>query len=242
LHCRCFEKALAEFVLCRQAVGRGGEYVFLRWSEAFWDDFYQALDLDWTIIKQKDTKGTLLFGDRHIYCLCPYFAIGAYMLMGGLCHGDSYVFPALHVMKRESVADGLTKAMKRFVKIVYGKEFSDQFGTWSLRKAGLTEMRCNRNLWTQKEYARSGHVAPDQNPNAEGYVETTPAMSAPGGKALAGYSDPHDPAYPMSFECLNVDDKDMLDRFLSKLFVNDVECMKASHSAQILPQYSLTPF
>jgi hypothetical protein len=24
------------------------------------------------------------------------------------------------------------------------------------------------------------------------------------------------------FECLNIDDKDMLDRFLSKLFVNDV--------------------
>jgi hypothetical protein len=114
-------------------------------------------------------------------------------------------------MERESVADGLTKVMKRFVRIVYGEDFSDEFGTQSLCKAGLTEMRCNRNLSTQEEYARSGHVAPDQNPNAEEYLETTPAMNALGGKALAGYSDPHAPAYPMmSFEYLNIDNKDML--------------------------------
>jgi hypothetical protein len=29
---------LAEFNLCRQAIGRGGEHVFLCWSEAAWDD------------------------------------------------------------------------------------------------------------------------------------------------------------------------------------------------------------
>jgi hypothetical protein len=96
---------LAKFVLCRQAVGRGGEHVFLRWPEAFWDDFYHASDSDWTIIKHKNTKCTLLFGVGHIYCLCPYFTIGAYMLMGGLCR-DKY---------KEATGDKKYKATASFM-------------------------------------------------------------------------------------------------------------------------------
>ena len=38
--------------------------------------------------------------------------------------------------------------------------------------------------------------------NAEGYIESTPALSAPGGLSLSGYIDPHGDAYPMSFRCL----------------------------------------
>jgi hypothetical protein len=159
--------------------------------------------------------------------------IGSFMILGGLRRDNekysgaitNYVLPALHGMKRESVADGLTKTIKKYVKNDHGEKQSKEYGTRSLRKGGLTEMRANRNLSTQEEYVRSGHVAPDQNPNAEGYVETLAAMSAPGGKALAGYNDPHAPAYPMSFECLNLE-KDVLDRFLSHLFVNDIECLK----------------
>jgi hypothetical protein len=45
---------LVEFTLCRQAVGRGGEHVFLRWAEACCDDYYHAVDFDWSVIKQKD--------------------------------------------------------------------------------------------------------------------------------------------------------------------------------------------
>jgi hypothetical protein len=32
---------LAEFCLCSQAIGRGGEHVFLRWTEMRWDDFFR---------------------------------------------------------------------------------------------------------------------------------------------------------------------------------------------------------
>lgn len=71
---------LAEFTLCRAAVGRGGEHVFLRWSEGCWDDFFNAPDFDWAIIKQKDVKCTLLFGDRYLYCLCPLFGLGVYVV------------------------------------------------------------------------------------------------------------------------------------------------------------------
>jgi len=40
-----------EFVLCRTAVGRGGEHLYLRWDEAHYDYFYETVDFDWTLLK-----------------------------------------------------------------------------------------------------------------------------------------------------------------------------------------------
>jgi hypothetical protein len=228
---------LAEFVLCRVAIGRGGEHVFLRWTEAFWDEFFHAPDFDWSVIKTNNVKCTLLFGDRHLYCLCPLFAIGVFMLFGGLRRDKdnhkgtiiNYVFPTLHNKKKESVADdGLSRQIKKIVKAQVGGERAKLYSSRSLRKGAMTENRVNRSLSTQEEYARSGHSsAPDQNPNAEGYIETTAAMSAPAGKALAGYPDPHAPAFPMSFECLNGSvNQSVIDGFLSNLIINDVECLR----------------
>jgi hypothetical protein len=63
-------------------------------------------------------------------------------------------------------------------------------------------MRMNTDLSTQEEYARSEHTAADSNKNAKGYVESTPAMSAPGGLAMSGYMDCHMQARPYRIECL----------------------------------------
>lgn len=125
------------------------------------------------------------------------------------------------------MAASLTKMMKKYIKAEYGEERSKQYSIRSTRKAAMTENRVQRDLYTQEEYARSGHTAPDQNTNAEGYVETSAAMSAPGGKALAGYLDPHAAAHPMSFSCLQCRaSQSLLDAFLSNLFVNDIECLQ----------------
>jgi hypothetical protein len=196
---------LAEFNLCRNAIGRGAEHVFSRWTEASWDDYYNAPDFDWVIVKQKDTKCALLFNDRHLYCLCSLFALGAFMLFGGLRRDrekysgaiENYVFPGLHEMKKVSVASGLTASIKKFVKANFSKQHAKQYSSRSFRKGAMTDNRANQNLSTQEEYALSGHDAPDTNQNAEGYIETTAAMSAPAGKVLAGYSDPHASAFPM---------------------------------------------
>jgi hypothetical protein len=93
----------------------------------------------------------------------------------------------------------------------------------------MTENRVQRDLNTQEEYARSGHTTPEQNTNAEGYVKSTAAMSAPGGKALAGYLDPHAEAHPMSFYCLQLQNRvseSLIESFLSNLFINDIECLQ----------------
>jgi hypothetical protein len=62
-------------------------------------------------------------------------------------------------------------------------------------------------------------------------------MSAPGGMALAGYSDPHALAIPMTFESLRLSSRDQpkLEAFISNLFVNDVECLKEEGSFGELP-------
>jgi hypothetical protein len=72
-----------------------------------------------------------------------------------------HVLPVMHGMKRENMADGLTKTINKYAKNDHGEKQSKEYGTRSLRKGGLTEMRVNRNLSTQEEYVRSGHIAPD---------------------------------------------------------------------------------
>ena len=51
---------LAEMTLVRSSIGRGGEHIFLRYKEAAFDEYFQALDLDWPILKQTDRKCILI--------------------------------------------------------------------------------------------------------------------------------------------------------------------------------------
>ena len=67
---------LVEFILCRATIGRGGgEHVFLCWTKAYWDEFFNTPDFDWwSVIKTNNVKCALLFGDRNLYILLVPFA------------------------------------------------------------------------------------------------------------------------------------------------------------------------
>ncbi len=54
-------KALAELVLSRQGIERGGEHAFLCWNEGTWDPLFQAIDFNWAIIKQLVDHQCMLF-------------------------------------------------------------------------------------------------------------------------------------------------------------------------------------
>eukprot|EP00956_Cyclotella_meneghiniana_P038742 scaffold159419_cov62-Cyclotella_meneghiniana.AAC.1 len=171
----------------------------------YWNDYFNAPDFDWAMTKQSEKKCTLLFPDRHLYCLCPLFTLEVFMLFGGL-HRDlektkgavvKYVFPLLHGQRKDGVADSLSTVIKKQVQKEWGQEFKGMYSSRSTCKGGMTEMRTDRSLSTQEEYAQSGHTAPGSNPNAEGYIESTHALSAPGGISLAGHSDPHSIVYPI---------------------------------------------
>ena len=120
------------------------------------------------------------------------FGSAVYFLFDGLRHtgvsdaAKGYVFPGLHNIRKDGVAGRLTRNIQSILKPIFGDEVAKQTTSRSTRKGAMTENRDNRDLTTQEEYARSGHTASDMNPNAEGYIESTPAMNAPAGRALAG--------------------------------------------------------
>jgi hypothetical protein len=110
-------KSLAELALCRNVVGRGGEHLYLCWNEASYHPYFMAPDIDWKFLKQSDDQCLLLFCDRHLYCLCPFFALGVYFLFGGLRREGvsnatkDFVFSYLRNMKKDNVAARLTTAI-----------------------------------------------------------------------------------------------------------------------------------
>ena len=103
-------KKLCEFIVSRTAVGRGGEHMPLRWNEGQYDYYFMAPDFDWSIMKQSSRQCMLFFCDLYSYALCPFFALGAYFLYGGLCRAgvsdaiSDFVFPYLHKIQQDGIA------------------------------------------------------------------------------------------------------------------------------------------
>jgi len=133
----------------------------------------------------------------------------------------TYVFPHLHNKRRDKVAAGLTSHIRAQIPLLDQPRFSSR----SLRNAVMTENRMHPDLSMQEEYARSGHThAPGENKNAEGYIQSTPALNAPGGMALAGYTNCHVRATAYSFVCLGEADKVVgaVQRLIQELYKNDI--------------------
>ncbi len=220
---------LAEFNISRNGIGRGGEHSFIRWNEGTFDKLYEALDLDWSIIKQTERQCMLLFCDRSLYCLCPYFGLAVYFMFGGARRDGvseakkDFMFPSLHKMNKNSVAGHVTRFIQSNIS---DPELKKRYTSRSTRKAAMTENRMHPDLDILEEYARSGHTAPGMNSNAEGYIESTPGMNAPGGMALAGYNNCHVKPVPFSFECLGTEMKPVVDRLVAALFKVDVPELK----------------
>ena len=66
-------------------------------------------------------------------------------------------------------------------------------------RGGMGDNRMNLDLSLTEEYAHSGHHHPSMNNNAEGYIESNPAINAPGAMAAAGFSNCHMQPSPCEF-------------------------------------------
>jgi len=132
----------------------------------------------------------LYFCDRYLYCLCPYFAWCAFFMWGGLDKSGidpeikDFVFPNLHSMKRESVAGRLTKVIRNSIDVTRpskeeAKKRKNCYSSRSMRRGSMTKNRANPDLSLLEEYERSGIVG------------STPAVTTPGGLALAGFKNCH---------------------------------------------------
>lgn len=215
---------LAEFNVSRAATARGGEHAFLRWDEGTYDPWYRAPDFDWTIIKQLERQCMFFFCDLSLYMICPYFGWAVYFLFGGLRRDDkemgptkNFVFPHLHSIKRNGVAERMTKAIRSAIDDETRKK---AYTSRSTRKGQMGELRMNRDLSLTEQYAHSGHTF--GNPNAEGYIEPNPAITAPGAMASAGYTNCHMRPCPHSFDVLGVDVFETVQRLVSEMFKNDM--------------------
>ena len=224
---------LAEFNLNRAALARGGEHSYARYDEGAFDPYFQAPDFDWSIIKQKERQCMLVFCDLNLYMVCPFFSFAVFFLFGGLRRDTvsdlkkPFIFPHLRSIRSDSVANRMTKTLQNNI------EFPDRkpaFTSRSMRKGSMTENRLHRDLSPDEEVARSGHTpgggGPPKNSNAEGYVASTPGMNAPGGLALAGYTNCHMQPVPFNFDCLGMEAYETVQRLVGALFVNDVPELK----------------
>ena len=197
-------RKLVEFVLSRAACGRGGEHLWLRFNEATYDPFLNCVDFEWHIAKQCDSQMMLIFCDKKDHCLCVYFCFGVYWLYGGLeryglaKHIQDFAFPYLFRMQKTNVARRLTHVIRDNIDVSsltpeQGEQLRSGFTSRSPRRGIMTENRVHSDLTMYEEYARSGHSVNTRNVNvdAEGYIEQTPALNAPGGLAAAGYTNCH---------------------------------------------------
>ncbi len=217
---------LAEFNISRAANARGSEHYGLRWDEGSFDLYYQAPDFDWIIFKQLDRQCMFFFCDLTLYMLCPFFGLAVYFLYGGLRRDDAemgpsrnFVFPHLHKMKRDSVSSRMTNIIRSAIDVETRKK---AYTSRSTRKGQMGELRMNRDISLEEQYAHSGHTHPSMNPNAEGYIESNPAISAPGAMASAGYINCHMRPHPCCFDALGAGVYDSVTRLVVELFTNDM--------------------
>ena len=97
----------------------------------------------------------------------------------------------------------------------------------------MTKNQIHRYLSTQEEYAQSRHTGPDMNTNSEGYVESKPAINAPGDLAVSGYLDCHTLVCLYNLDCLGLEVADAVMQLVNEIFVNDVS--EQQHGGKFCP-------
>ena len=101
---------LHEHNMNRSACGRGGEHLWLSWNETTYDELFNAGKFEWHLVKQCDVQAMLMFCDKTLHCLCPYFSKGVFLLYGGGerlhmdQHKHDYMFPHLFNIQAQAVA------------------------------------------------------------------------------------------------------------------------------------------
>lgn len=218
-----------ELVLLNHAAGRGGEHYLLRRDEAQWDPRLRCLDLNWHILKQLDSQCMIMVPEKRVdedsFTVDFYHSLGTYFSLDkGLLAmrynpaKRKFVFPSLHDNKKENVAKALTGAIRSVLDMP--KSEKSRFSTRSVRMATATELAAHQDISVDERVNRGGWTS-GQHKNANGYVEANPALSKPGGMALAGFDDCHQEVYPPSLLWLGTSVRN-LDQFVKHLFAIDV--------------------
>ena len=231
---------LGEFLWNRAACGRGGEHMFMKYSEATYDPLMGAGEWLWHAAKQCESHPMLIFPDKTLHCLCPYVALGWGAFYGGLErahmpeHKKDFVWPNLNDTQASNAARKLTNTIRQnmdtsMLTSEQAKIRKNEFTSRSMRKGTMTENRLHPDLNIAEEYARSGHTPRTNSVNidAEGYIEQIPALSAPGGLAVAGHSVCHFVPPTYNFNSVSHAQGEV-ERLLDNIVINDVPELQRS--------------
>jgi hypothetical protein len=123
----------------------------------------------------------------------------------------------LHNIKKESVAARMTNLIRVAIPNETRKK---AFTSRSWRKGTSTELAAHPDVSAGERYCCGSWTATHHSSNGDGYIELTPVLNAPGGKALAGWDDCHSQLHPPNLDCLgsSVPD-DVIPRLLDELFI-----------------------
>ena len=219
---------LLEFNVCRSAIARGGEHLFMRWPDTFWDYYFSAPDFDWRLAKTQDSQCMLFFHDYCLYVLDTFFSFGLFFMFGGLRRNSTmndackpYVFPYLHSYRKDYVATRLSKAIRNNLPPDATKDQERANSSKAIRRGGATTLAVHPDISPDERYCRLGHSG---GKSGEIYVEAAPVANAVGGKAQAGYKDCHKDVFPPDFAVLgqgaNVENGPV-QQFVTQLFGHD---------------------
>ena len=158
--------------------------------------FFMVVELECHLQKQCGSQAMLIFPDKSLPCLCPYWALAVIALYDGLAragmaeHKWDYIFPYLHQNQVSNVAERPTQAIHNNINTSmltpeHSKHQKNKFTSRSMRKGTRTENHVHPDLNMAEEYTRSGHTRNSNNINmdAKGYIEHIPTLNTPGGLA-----------------------------------------------------------
>jgi hypothetical protein len=205
------------YVLCADAVGRGGEIKFQRYDEWYFDQNFQNIDATWSELKTL-ARNPMLFGPakygKGSYLCDFYHALGTfYVVEEGLArHGvleqrHKYVFPQLDVGQ---VAKLLTDLIREHTNPVV----RDKYSSRSVRKGMTTALQYH--VTDAELNIRGGWQSTSTSTS---YKEANVGLTLPALNAINGWTDIRSKKWPPRLECFEASTQLKFEQFMAKLFV-----------------------
>jgi hypothetical protein len=205
------------YVLCADAVGRGGEIKFQRYDEWYFDQNFQNVDATWSELKTLQ-RNPMLFGPakygKGSYLCDFYHALATfYVVEEGLArHGvpeqrHKYVFPQLDVGQ---VAKLLTDLLREHMNPVV----RDKFSSRSVRKGMTTALQ-----YTVTDAELNIRGGWQSTSTSTSYKEANVGLTMPALNAINGWTDIRSKKWPPRLECFEASTQLKFEQFMAKLYV-----------------------
>ena len=187
---------LLKLLLTHNGIGRGGEVKFLNYNTMFFDMFFNMLFLQWFQRKTLKTNPSGFVPDFEHSVLCVFLAFGCFWACDhglyraqGMGEPNSphwrkmhYVFPDLHEIRDDGVADQITRIIRQYIPAILTAYYTAK----SLRIGAMSLLTWEPAVSYDEAVALGGWTT---NSNRDWYVWQYLIAIIPAVLCLAGYPD-----------------------------------------------------